>query len=73
MNYKKPNQKQIRKLPIKKAALYKKEKHFPEGSMGPKIEAAIEFIKKGGKTVIITSASNLQKALKGQAGTIITR
>ena len=41
--------------------------------MGPKIEAAIEFLKQGGKKVIITSPSQVKKALKGKEGTIITR
>jgi len=41
--------------------------------MGPKILAAIEFLKSGGKKVIITSPAKLQKALIGKAGTIITK
>jgi carbamate kinase len=41
--------------------------------MGPKIEASVQFIKNGGKKAIITSANNIQKVLKGEGGTIITR
>ena len=48
------------------------EGHFPEGSMGPKIEAAINFLKHGGKKVIITSPARVAKALKGKEGTSIT-
>ena len=73
LNYKKKNQKPIRNLTIKEASKLLKEGQFPKGSMGPKIEAAIKFIKKGGKQVIITSPSKIQKALIGQGGTIIKR
>ncbi len=46
-------------------------KHFKEGSMKPKIEASIEFLKKGGEKVIITSPKLLDRALEGKAGTVI--
>ncbi|MDP3917391.1 MAG: carbamate kinase [Nanoarchaeota archaeon] len=72
LNYKKSNQKQIRNLTIIQAKRYLKENHFPPGSMGPKIQSAINFITSGGKKVIITSSGNLKKAMKGQAGTTIT-
>ena len=58
---------------IKDAKRYLKEGHFPEGSMGPKIEAAIEFLSKGGKRVLITSPDKLSEALNGRAGTEIKR
>ena len=58
----------IRKLSIKEARKYMK--HFKEGSMKPKIEASIEFLKKG-KKVIITKPELLDKALEGKAGTVI--
>jgi len=45
-------------------------KHFKEGSMKPKIEASIEFLKKG-KKVIITKPELLDNALLGKAGTVI--
>lgn len=47
------------------------EGHFPPGSMGPKIEAAIDFLTNGGKEVIITTPEKLRAALKGKAGTRI--
>jgi len=73
LNYKKKNQKRIKKLTIKEAKFYLKQNQFPKGSMGPKIQAAINFINKGGKKVIITSANKLQKALREEAGTIIKK
>ena len=72
LNYGTKNQKGLKKLNIKDAKKYLDEGQFPNGSMGPKIFAAIEFIKKNRKgKVIITSFKNLEKALLGKAGTVI--
>ncbi len=46
--------------------------HFPPGSMGPKIEAAIAFLEGGGREAVITDAENLAPAVAGQAGTRIS-
>ena len=53
---------------VKEAKKYME--HFKEGSMKPKIEASINFLKKG-KKVIITKPELLDEALRGRAGTII--
>ena len=53
------------------ALRYMDEGHFPKGSMGPKIEAAVLFLQKGGKNVIITSIDKLQDAIQGKTGTRI--
>jgi len=45
--------------------------HFPPGSMGPKIEAAIRFLEAGGKQVVITLPELMGEALEGKAGTTI--
>lgn len=45
---------------------------FPAGSMGPKIESAIDFVERGGSRAIITSLHAVGEALTGQAGTRIT-
>ena len=45
--------------------------HFPPGSMGPKIQAAIEFVRGGGHSVVITSPEKIREALEGTAGTRI--
>lgn len=39
--------------------------------MGPKIEAAVEFLEAGGKEVIITSPERMKDAVQGRAGTRI--
>src|SRR3989344_2541497 len=59
LDYLQRNKKIIRKMNVKQAEKYLKEGHFLEGSMKPKIKAAINFIKNGGKRVIITNSSNI--------------
>ncbi|HEX4822761.1 MAG TPA: carbamate kinase [Candidatus Polarisedimenticolaceae bacterium] len=45
------------------------EGHFPPGSMGPKIEAVINFLKAGGRRALITNPESLPLAIEGRAGT----
>jgi len=72
LNYGKRNQKPLRRITLREAKRYLKENHFKEGSMKPKIEASLDFLKNGGKKVIISNLSLLNKALKDKSGTIIT-
>jgi carbamate kinase len=69
VNFKKPDMRILDELSVADAERYLAEGQFPKGSMGPKIEAAIDFIKRGGKTVIITSLGKAQEAVDGTAGT----
>ncbi|MBU0636024.1 carbamate kinase [Candidatus Micrarchaeota archaeon] len=73
LNFKKPNQKSVSKLTIKQAQHFLKQGQFGRGSMKPKIEAAIAFLKKGGKKVLITAPRSLPRSLKGQSGTILKK
>lgn len=73
LHYGKKNQQAITKMTIKQAQHYLKEGYFLEGSMKPKIEAAINFLKNGGKKVIITSPARVAKALQGKEGTLIKK
>lgn len=66
-------QKDINAMNIKEAEVYMMGGQFPPGSMGPKVEAAIRFIKHGGKRAIITDSEHAVEALRGKDGTIITR
>jgi carbamate kinase len=66
-----PKQRNIRFMTLKEAKQYYREGHFPPGSMGPKIEAAISFLESGGKKVIITSLEGIESAIKGEGGTEI--
>ncbi|MCJ7578278.1 MAG: carbamate kinase [candidate division Zixibacteria bacterium] len=64
----------LNKLTVEEARKYLKEGHFPPGSMGPKIEAAIQFLESGGKEVIITSIPKAYDSVKKKnAGTRIVR
>jgi len=71
IHFGKPNQQFLSELTLDDARRYLAEGHFPAGSMGPKIEAAIFYLERGGKQVIITSPDHLQHALEGKAGTSI--
>jgi len=71
LNYGKKNQKFLRSLTLKQAARLLSEGHFPPGSMGPKIEAAIQFVRKSGKRAIIASIEDIESAVKGELGTLI--
>jgi carbamate kinase len=73
LNYGSPDQMDLDHLTIEEARMYLDDGHFPSGTMGPKIESTIDFIENGGKKVVITSIENSLKALKGKAGTTITR
>ena len=73
INFKKPGQRFLRELPIEEAKRLLQEGQFPEGSMGPKIEATIQFLESGGKRALITSIENIQRSVEGKAGTEIIR
>ena len=45
------------------------EDHFPAGSMGPKIEAVIRYLRSGGRRALITNPESLPDAIEGRAGT----
>ncbi len=72
LNYGQPNQEAIDHMSVDQARGYLEEGHFPPGSMGPKIEAVIQFLEGGGKQALITSPENLIRALRGETGTRIT-
>lgn len=59
INFKKPDQKELNKISVKTAEKYYDNGEFAAGSMGPKILAAIEFLKNGGKETIITDSNQL--------------
>jgi carbamate kinase len=69
LNYGKSNQRLLENVSISEAKKYLNEGHFPPGSMGPKVEAVINFLEKGGKRAIITSIEKIKDALEEKAGT----
>lgn len=73
INYGKADQQDLDVLNIEDAKRYHAEKQFPAGSMGPKILAAIDFLEKGGKEVLITSIDKIVEAFEGKTGTRIVK
>lgn len=69
LNFGQPNEIRLDKLSVSDAKKYLSEGQFPAGSMGPKIQACINFLEDGGDQAIITSIAHLQSALKGNSGT----
>jgi carbamate kinase len=59
INYNTPQEKSIDRMSVRQAKQYLAEGHFAEGSMAPKIRAAIHFVKHTSRDAIITSAGLL--------------
>lgn len=71
LNFGKSNQVDIDKMTLQEAYQHMKDGQFPSGSMLPKIEAAVEFVRNGGPQAIITDPSHLAAAMRGETGTRI--
>lgn len=71
LNFKTESQKALDTLTVDEALRYAKEGHFPPGSMGPKIDAAVRFLKGGGEWAIITSIDKVKESIEGVTGTRI--
>ena len=72
INYNKKNQQDLATLNLKEAKYHLENGQFQKGSMGPKIQAAINFLEQGGEKVIIASIENAVGALVNNSGTVIT-
>jgi carbamate kinase len=72
VDFGKPTERWCDRMSVAEAMRHLNEGQFPAGSMGPKIEAAIWFLKAGGREVCITSPRRIRDALAGRAGTWIT-
>ena len=73
IRFRQPDQRDLGQLTAGEARRYLAQGEFPPGSMGPKIEAALEFLERGGREVIITSPDHLAAAVAGETGTHIVR
>ena len=71
INYKKENETQIDKMSVAEARVSMRHEEFKEGSMLPKVEAAIDFAKSTEHEAIITSLDKAEEALEGKNGTLI--
>jgi carbamate kinase len=73
INYGKEKQEDLDILNLEDAKRHYADNQFPAGSMGPKILAAIDFIERGGKEVLITSIDKIVDAFAGKTGTRIVK
>jgi carbamate kinase len=71
LHFGKPGQKEIDRMTAREAGQYMAEGHFAPGSMLPKIEAALRFLRGGGKKVIITAPEFIKDAVVNGRGTHI--
>lgn len=69
LNYGKSGQKELRLVKAGELERYLAEGHFAEGSMGPKVKAAIRFVKNGGREAIIGNLYKLEEVFEGRSGT----
>lgn len=71
LDFDKPTRRPLTELSVSEAKNLLSQGQFPQGSMGPKIEAAVKFAEKGGRGVLITDPPNLLLGIEGKAGTRI--
>jgi carbamate kinase len=71
INWGKSDQKLLRKVPLAEMEKYVRDDQFPAGSMGPKVEALIQFFKATGNRGVICQLKDIEKAISGAAGTEI--
>lgn len=69
LSFGKPQERFLARLSTGQARELLARGEFPEGSMGPKVEACIQFLEEGGKRALICGLEEIQKALEGRAGT----
>ena len=71
LNYGTDHEEPVKEVTVDQARKYLSEGHFKAGSMGPKIEAAMGFVERGGDHAIVTSLDKAVDALAGKTGTHI--
>ena len=73
LNFNKPDQQDLDHMTLLDGVKYIEEGQFPAGSMLPKVEAAMKFVRQfPSKKAIITSLDKAVDALEGKTGTVIT-
>jgi carbamate kinase len=70
-HFRQPDQRPLASMTSAEALRYLEDGEFPNGSMGPKIEAAVDFLASGGREVLITTPAALERAIAGETGTRI--
>lgn len=69
INFGKPDQEELDRMTASEARKYLEEGQFPPGNMGPKVEAILKYLHKGGKEGLITSPEKIVAAMEGKSGT----
>jgi carbamate kinase len=69
LNYGKPNQVWLDTITLAQAKEYMAQGHFAKGSMGPKIQAIIWYLERGGKEALVTNPESIARALRSETGT----
>ena len=69
IHFRTPQQRELETVTASELDGYRREGHFAEGSMGPKVKGALRFIAAGGKRAIIAHLDQAADALAGKAGT----
>jgi carbamate kinase len=72
LDYGRPSQRLLSETSREELEEHAKQGHFARGSMAPKVEAAIRFLRNGGKRALIAKLGDLRKAVDGSAGTQVT-
>jgi carbamate kinase len=71
INFNQPDQQWLDEITVAEAEKFIAEGHFAPGSMLPKMQAIVKFIKETGKKALITDPPNIKRALTGETGTWI--
>lgn len=71
VHFRQPDERWLDRITAAEARRHLADGEFPRGSMGPKVEAAIRFLERGGQEVLITSPASLERAVAGETGTRI--
>jgi carbamate kinase len=74
VNFGTPQQRSLGRVELDEIKGHLRDGQFPAGSMGPKVQSAVDFLEAGGKRVVITSPPHLIAAVNGvTTGTQIVR
>lgn len=71
LNFNTPEETLLDEMTVAEAEKYIEEGHFLPGSMLPKVQACLKYIKNGGKKALVTDPPNIPRALRGETGTWI--
>lgn len=71
IDYRGPDERALAQVTLSEMEAYAAEGHFKAGSMGPKVEAALRFVRAGGGAALIGSLADALEMLHGDAGTRI--